>query len=82
MATSPRYPAMYGTRESLYVKLVEPISPLMTLHGRFSRDQRALLPRGRRSGVPMRTRGTEASFPAKYGWHHTLHIGDFMRAIL
>lgn len=82
MATSSRYPATYGTCESFYVKLVEPISPLMTLHGRFSKDQRALLPRGHRSAMPMKTRGTEAAFPAKYGWHHTLHIGDFMRAIL
>jgi hypothetical protein len=67
---------------SFSVKLVEQILPLMTLHGQVSRTQRVLLPRWRRSGAEMQSRGVEVAFQEKYGWRHTIHIGDHVKATL
>jgi hypothetical protein len=82
MATSPCYPGYLRDLRELLRETRRADFPADDPHGRFAKDQRALLLRGRRSGVPMKTRGTEGAFPAKYGWHHSLHIGDVMRAIL
>lgn len=80
MVTSRPFRLPTGREGRFSLKHVGRSVALMTVRGQLSRDEQVLLPRWRRYGVTIKTRGGKATFPGKYGSHRTIHTGNLIQA--